>query len=438
MDHNSWHCVLEELKNLVSTTDFSNYLQDSKYLKEDDSVLYIQSNLPVTMNYCNTNLSSLCSEVIKKLYNKEYKVNFILESKVKPVLVNEDSVLSVLKKHNLDPLLSFKEYIPGTTYKVAYETAKAVADNPGMDYNPLFLYGSSGLGKTHLMQAVAQYMINKNIHSKINYLTAQQFTDIFFKHIKNLESLKSKYGSLDILLIDDIHSIKGDQGLQTFFHEIFDVLIKNKVQIITTADRPVKEIKTLIDSVVSRFNKGWTFEILQPNYETRYAILQHKLKKFKLVLNESVMTFIVERVTSDVRNIEGSLLNIQSHCSALNIKSVHLSVDDVYDIIKDKINPYSVNFDIKHVFNKMCEYFNIAPVDMTAKTRVGDIPYKRKIAMYITNKLLPNLSQQIIAEYYNKKDHSIVSKIFKELNSKLENDVEFKLEYDRIVRFVRG
>ncbi|MCM8778029.1 MAG: chromosomal replication initiator protein DnaA [Candidatus Omnitrophica bacterium] len=329
----------------------------------------------------------------------------------------------------LNPDYTFDNFVVGPKNQLAHAAAQAVAQSPGIAYNPLFLYGGFGLGKTHLMQAIVHFVKERD-EQKILYLPADVYLNEFIQSIKNKTAhlFRQKFRKLDFLLIDDIHFIAGKEGTQEEFFHTFNFLYDQRKQIILSSDRPPKEISFLEKRLVSRFEWGLLVEVLPPDFETRVAILKKKCEMKKISLSDDIIYYIADNVKDNVRILEGVLNRIFALSTLLN-KDIDKKVVD--EIIDGEYYKKRVIITLDNIMSAVCEYFKIKEDDIIKETRIKNILIPRQIAMFLGRELTGN-SLHSIAIKFGGKDHTTVLYAYKKIRDLYQKDQYIKGVIDEI------
>jgi len=329
----------------------------------------------------------------------------------------------------LNPEYTFDNFVVGPKNQLAHAAAQAVAQSPGIAYNPLFLYGGFGLGKTHLMQAIVHFVRERD-NKRILYLPADVYLNEFIQSIKNKTAhlFRQQFRKLDFLLIDDIHFIAGKEGTQEEFFHTFNFLYDQRKQIILSSDRPPKEISFLEKRLVSRFEWGLLVEILPPDFETRVAILKKKCEMKKIVLSDDIIYYIADNVKDNVRILEGVLNRIFALSTLMN-KEIDQKVVD--EIIDGEYYKKRVIITLDSILTAVCEYFKIKEDDIIKETRVKNILIPRQIAMFLGRELTGN-SLHSIAIKFGGKDHTTVLYAYKKIKDLYQKDQYIKGVIDEI------
>ena len=328
------------------------------------------------------------------------------------------------KTPNLNPKFLFENFVVGPSNRFAFAAAQAVAESPAKAYNPLFIYGPVGLGKTHLLQAITHEISRKHPGLKICYLSSEQFTNELINAIRHrsADAFRQKYRTIDVLLIDDIHFIAGKESTQEEFFHTFNTLHDHRKQIIICSDRPPKEIAHLEERLVSRFNWGLITDIQPPDYETRVAILRKKLELESVIVPDDVVTFIASEVKTNIRELEGALLRVVAY-SVLEEKPVNLSV--AKSVLKDMLKETVKTISVEMVQKEVAEFFNISVSDLKNKSRHKNIIVPRQLAMYLARKLTVRSLPEIGAAFGGK-DHTTILHAVKKVEEILSKDEQIR------------
>lgn len=341
---------------------------------------------------------------------------------------------------NLISKYKFDTFVKGKNNELALAAALAVAQNPATAYNPLFIHGKAGLGKTHLMHAIAHEILKNNPKSRVIYTTSESFTNelissIGDKSTKKNSQFRQKYRNIDVLLIDDIQFIAGKQGTQEEFFHTFNELYNHNKQIILSSDRPPKEIKTLEERLVSRFEWGLMADIQPPDYETRVAIINEYLDRNNTSLPPEIIDYIAMNVKSNIRELEGAVMNVVGQKTLIGDGNITLDLakNVLKQLIADtQLRPVTIDLIIESV----CDRYNVSQDDLLSKKRSKQIAYPRQIAMYVSRKLL-DISLVSIASSFGK-DHSTVMHGIKKIENDIKKNSEFDEEIDNLINYIQN
>jgi chromosomal replication initiator protein len=307
----------------------------------------------------------------------------------------------------LNPRNTFDSFVVGPNNQIAHAASRAVAQSPAKTYNPLFIYGGVGLGKTHLMQAIGQYIVGCGKHTKVMYLSSEVFINEFIDAIQhnNLVKFRKRYRQADLLLIDDIHFLGGKERSQEEFFHTFNTLFDGHKQIVLSSDRPASEIANLEHRLVSRFEWGLTAELQPPDVETRLAILRKKARILKINLRDEIFEFLANRIKTNVRRLEGALMRVASFASLSGKELNHEVVEHLLKDILQEEARRAVTID--QIQRRVAEHFDVRLADMTSKRRPANIAFPRQIAMYLARELT-KASLNEIGEAFGGRDHGTV------------------------------
>ena len=329
-----------------------------------------------------------------------------------------------------NPRFTFDNFVVGDENKFCYAAAKAVASAPGKVYNPLFIYGNTGLGKTHVMQAVAQDILSRRSRAKVEYLSSEEFFNKYIEALesKKLPSFRRHFRSLDLLLIDDVQFFKGKERLQEEFFHTFNTLFNAHKQIVMTSDRPPHEIDGLEKRLVSRFECGQIVDMCPPDYETRLAILRQKQREQKIKLPVEIIDFVASRIKSNVRRLEGALIRLTSYISMMNVEMDILTAQQLLGSMLEEENVTKIS--IQNIQRHVADYYDIRVSDITGSKRPQNIALPRQIAMYLSRELTEE-SLPSIGEVFNR-NHATILHAYKAIRGKAEKDAQFKLVVNQL------
>ena len=429
----NWKKLLEQMKEDFDISDhvYQAFIKDIlKPIKLEKDTLYIEVPEEGYISFLqNRVLSQLRISVSHETGIPTESLEIIFKSKntpLKKVKSENDDFISILKSAGINNHLNtFENFVQGSSNAIAYATSIAVAEHPGENYNPLFLYGKTGLGKTHLIQAIAIYALKKNPNLNVLYTNCEKYVQEFVDSIKNNTEtdFKNKYRSVDILLIDDIHFLCGKRQSQEDFFNTFNTLHENKKQIVLTSDKPVKEFGSdMEERLKSRFSWGTTCELYLPDYETRIAILRKKEEnrhpEFKV--DNEVIKYIAKNVKSNIRELESSLNNIIFYSKIIkkpvDIELAKERLTDIKNKDEKKITP-------DRITNIVCEYFGVNILDVCGPKRKREFVYARDIAIYLCRDMIKDITQEKIGEFFNR-DHSTVINSCQKIEIRLKNEKE--------------
>ena len=446
-----WSKFLESIKNSVNSMVYTTWFSKTYLLSSDNNKAVIVVPLDIHKKRLSESYQDLIISTLTKLTGNVYDLEFILEQDTK--IKNEVHKIEVKKelsitnkfKHesNLNPKYTFNTFIVGNSNKLAHAAAFAVAESPGLTYNPLFIYGNSGLGKTHLMHAIGNY-IETTSNKKILYVTSEQFISDFSgigRHENNEEEpynyvdyFKDKYRNIDVLIIDDIQFLAGaTQTQQEFFHT-FNTLYNDKKQIIISSDRSPNDLKLLEDRLRTRFCWGLTVDIYPPDIELRTNILKKKIDGAKIDKNipDDVLDYIASNMANDVRQLEGAINRLLAYSTIMGGAEINLNL--AIDALKDFINKgTSDKNNISKVQKIVADFFQISVDDLKGKKRSASIAFPRQIAMFLSRDIL-NESYQRIGLEFGGRDHSTVMHSCEKIESDIKTNKSIRETVEKIKR----
>ncbi|HPR17299.1 MAG TPA: chromosomal replication initiator protein DnaA [Candidatus Cloacimonadota bacterium] len=439
-----WDGVLDTLRDNISEQGFNTWFNETKVIDLSENELIVKVPTQFIADYLNKNYSELISEICLNLYRNKYKIKFTGMQPKKTIVANETVTphpvnASITHPTRLNRNYNFCQFVIGQNNKFAHSASLAVAESPGNIYNPLFLYGESGMGKTHLMQAVGNYVVEELVDKKVFYISTEEFTNEMIDAIRTntMPKFRSKFRNFDVLLIDDVHFLSKKEGTQEEFFHTFNALYEKKKQIVLTSDRPPKDIPDLEKRLVTRFEWGLLADLKSPDFETRVAILKKKADFENINLKPEVLAFIAEHIYSNVRALEGSLIRILAYASYNNLDVEDITVEMVGEILVDMISDKIQEVNLENIMQKVCEAYSITQNDIFDKTRKKNIAFPRQIAMYLSNLLIPQLSLKEIAEYYKRKDHTTVLHAKKTIEDQFKKDRDLRIQIERLIKNIK-
>jgi chromosomal replication initiator protein len=415
-----WKELSAALKPQVSADTFKRWFSAVELVNATDGVLTFRVPNNIYQFWIESNHMSALQAAIVTAFGAPREVNFLspsepsMESDIDgPSAENESKSDSVRETKSigsalgLNPRNTFESFVVGPNNEIAHAASLAVAQSPAKTYNPLFVYGGVGLGKTHLMQAIGQYVVAKKRNTKVMYLSSELFINEFIDAIQhsNLVKFRKRYRQADLLLIDDIQFLGGKERSQEEFFHTFNTLFDGHKQIVLSSDRPASEIANLEHRLVSRFEWGLTAELQPPDVETRMAILRKKARTMQIKLRDEVLEFLANRIRSNVRRLEGALMRVASFAS---LSGKELTNEVVEHLLKDILQEearHSVT--IEQIQRRVAEHFDVRIADMTSKRRPANIAFPRQVAMYLARELT-KASLNEIGDAFGGRDHGTV------------------------------
>ena len=418
------------LKEELTSIAYSTWIQDLEIKNITENTITLKVKSDVHMDTINSRYYDLISNTFKFITNKSYSLSCVVDSNNTE---EENQIITpnlAISNSSLIANYTFENFVVGKNNSLAHAAALAVAEAPGEAYNPLYLYGGVGLGKTHLMHAVGNELLKKDKNKKILYVTSEKFTNEIVNAIKDqkTEQFKNKYRNVDVLLIDDIQFIAGKASVQEEFFHTFNTLRESKNQIIISSDKPPKDIQLLEDRLKSRFEWGLIADISSPDYETRLAILRKKADTEGIIIDDDILSNIASRIDSNIRELEGVLNKIkaQSYLMKTPISS-EIAERAINDIVMQKEKVISTDF----IKETVAKYFNIDKKDLNSSIRSNEIAYPRQIAMYLCRSISQTPFPQIGIDF-GQRDHSTVMHAYKKIEKELKENSNTKLIVDSL------
>ncbi len=442
-----WNEIKEIIRDEYDLTaiSFNNWVEPLQFYKVEDDIvtILIPSAQARLLKYIQKNYYFCFKATISELMNHEYDVVFIAEedaiAEKKDASAEQDRPkkgINSLKYENanLNNKYKFDTFVVGSNNKFAHSAALAVAESPGEAYNPLYLYGGAGLGKTHLMHSIGHFVLEQNQDKKVLYVTSEQFTNEVIESIRSgnaaaMTKLRDKYRTVDVLLVDDVQFIIGKESTQEEFFHTFNVLHSAGKQIIISSDKPPKEMETLEERFRSRFEWGLIADIQPPDYETRMAILRKNAEMYDKEIDDEIIQYIATNIKSNIRELEGALNKVMAN-ARLNKQELNLALAE--DALKDVIYPdQRREVSPSLIIDVVAEHFNISKEDITSKKRNSEYVIPRQIIMYLCRHMTES-TFQMIAAYLGKKDHTTVIHGVEKIEEKIKTDEDLRNKIETI------
>ena len=437
-----WLKTLEKLRLKISEQNFSTWIKPIQLIEISGNQIILEVPNKFIKDWVKDNYKNIIEETLfdigTKNYNISIKINKNIKiNKEKNEIIIKDNIEKnniFLKKENLsniNPNYTFESFVSGTSNQFAHAAAMAVSNNPATTYNPLFIYGGVGLGKTHLINAIGNGIIKKNDNIKICYYSSEKFTNELINSLRHgkMDEFRNKFRSIDILLIDDIQFIAGKKSTQEEFFHTFNALYESHKQIVVTSDKFPKEIPHLEERLRSRFEWGLIADIQAPDTETKQAILKMKADQNKINLPENVSFFLANSISSNVRELEGYLIRIGAYSS---LTSTPINLEMVKSVLKDILIENSKEITVEKIQKNVAEYFQIKVIELNSSKRLKNIVFPRQIAMYICRNLT-NLSYPEIGSKFGGKDHSTIIHAIKKIEKKMQEDLQIKKLIEKLI-----
>lgn len=442
-----WNQALVKIEKKLSKPSFETWLKSTTAHSLQNDTLIITAPNEFARDWLESRYLKLISETIYDLTGEELIIKVVIpqtqseseleqHASTKKVQKNDEEH-SEVPQNMLNPKYVFDSFVIGSGNRFAHAASLAVAEAPAKAYNPLFIYGGVGLGKTHLMHAIGHYVIEHNPSAKVVYLSSEKFTNEFINSIRDNKAVefRNKYRSVDVLLIDDIQFLAGKESTQEEFFHTFNTLHDDNKQIIISSDRPPKEIPTLEDRLRSRFEWGLITDITPPDLETRIAILRKKAKAEGLDIPNEVMLYIANQIDTNIRELEGALIRIVAYSSLIN-KDINadLAAEALKDIIPSSKPKVITILDIQKVVG---QHYNVKLDDFKAKKRTKSVAFPRQIAMYLSRELT-DFSLPKIGDEFGGRDHTTVIHAHEKINKLLKTDAQLQKQLQEISTKLQG
>lgn len=434
-----WHKVLDLLKNELTEISFNTWIQTIEPVSVNLNTINLGVPAEFNKGILESRYSNLIKNAIKQITFKEYDINFLVPGQDNEKRYSGHSDINTTAENfsNLNPKYTFDTFIIGNSNRFAHAASLAVAESPAKAYNPLFMYGGVGLGKTHLMHAIGHYILSQNPNLKVMYVSSEKFTNELINAIKDdkNEEFRYRYRNIDILLIDDIQFIAGKERTQEEFFHTFNALYEANKQIIISSDKPPKDITTLEERLRSRFEWGLIADLQAPDLETRIAILSKKAQLENLDIPNDVLVFIADKIASNIRELEGALNRVIAYTS---LTEAELTVDVAEEALKDILSANKsrvINCNL--IQEIVARYFDIKFDEFRSKKRNRDIAFPRQIAMYLCRELT-DMSLPRIGEEFGGRDHSTVIHAIEKISNDLENSAETRRAIDELKKSIQG
>ncbi len=442
-----WEEALSIIRSKLSKPSYDTWLKTTEAISLDENQIIIQVPNEFSREWLENRYVELIKDTLFQLTNKEYDIYFVTPQTKDNFADSYQYQQTFLKKHpeeqvtsnpvtSLNPKYTFETFVVGNSNRFAHAASLAVAEAPAKAYNPLFIYGDVGLGKTHLMQAIGHYILRHSPQSNVVYVSSETFTNELINAIRDDKTtdFRNKYRTIDILLVDDIQFVAGKERTQEEFFHTFNALHEANKQIILSSDRPPKEIPTLEDRLRSRFEWGLITDIQKPDYETRMAILRKKANLENLQVPDEVIAYIANHIQSNIRELEGALIRVVAYSSLTNkMITEELARDALKDIL-----PSTKEREVttRMIQETVTDYYSLKIKDMTSKTRTQTVAFPRQIAMYLCRELT-NASLPQIGEEFGGRDHTTVIHACNKISEKIEQDSSFKNTVEKLIEKIK-
>ena len=436
-----WQNCLMEIESGISKANFSTWFKNTSILKEDTGVIYVGVPNEFVRDWLQNKYHKLITKTIANTYENMRAVEYVITKieankeapqKMNEVVVNKELPLKDLyinPDDNLNPRYRFDSFIVGGFNELAYAASQAIIESPGTKYNPFFVYGNTGLGKTHLLQAVGNSIKERDHNKKVHYITLEKFATDFINSLQGnkANSFKEKYRKYDLLIIDDIQFIGKMEKIQEELFHTFNTFYENNKQIIFSSDKHPNYIPELADRLKSRFAAGMIVDVSEPEYESRLAILKVKLRDQNIELEPEIIDYIASSIRGNIRELEGSLNIIVCQ---YRLKNKPLTLNEVKNILKNNIRPKKT-VAIKDVVKIVSDYYNLEESSIYEKTRRKEIVKARQMVMYVLRADF-NVSYPLIGQKLGGKDHTTVIHSYLKIKTDLKNDPQLLQELEAL------
>ena len=439
-----WDDTLAHLELNLSPQHFSTWIKPLKLVKIEQDMVYLEVPNRFVLDWVKENYSKLIQKILSELSAVSYRLQFSVDSQAKDSPPKTTTYLektadpvkeqSINNNHpadlNLNRKYTFEEFVAGSSNQFAYAAAMAVANNPATTYNPLFIYGGVGLGKTHLVNAIGNAILKKSPHMRICYYTSEKFMNELINSLRynRMDEFRNKFRSMDVILIDDIQFIAGKERTQEEFFHTFNALYESHKQIIVTSDKFPKDIPGLEERLRSRFEWGLIADIQPPDVETKLAILKMKAEQNSIKLPEDVALFLANSVCNNVRELEGYLIRIGAYAS---LTSIPVSLEMARNVLKDILVERSRELSVEEIIKRVSLHFNMKISDIKSAKRLKAVVLPRQIAMYLSRQLTSS-SYPEIGDRFGGKDHSTIIHAIRKIDKLMEVDFQLRTTIENL------
>ena len=427
-----WNEILQTVKreHEISDISFDTWIKPLEVFGVEGSLLYILvPSEQMTLSYITKKYYLPLKVAIAEIIGTEYEIKFILPEQTKNIRTTgnkskKNPEPEVSKRSNLNPNYTFDTFVVGSNNRFAQSASLAVAESPGEAYNPLYIYGGPGLGKTHLMHSIGHFILEKNPNAKVLYVTSEEFTNEVIESIRSgnasaMNKFREKYRTIDVLMIDDVQFIIGKESTQEEFFHTFNALHSAGKQIILTSDKPPKDMETLEERIRSRFEWGLMADIGAPDYETRMAILRRKVESDDMVLSDDILNYIANNIKSNIRELEGALNKLLAYS---NLEKTDITMEIAQKELQNIITPDKPReITPQLIIEVVSEHFQISLDQMISKNRSNEIARPRQIAMYLC-KTMTDIPLDSIGALLGGRDHSTIIHGIKKIGDEYDSN----------------
>jgi chromosomal replication initiator protein len=441
-----WQAVLAQIQLNISPANFNTWFKNTSILSIENGKIVVSTPNAFAKEWLEQKYNKIILKILKELNQEAKEVEYIIGRSENKVVKNPSTnkivldqpifpELKVDKETNLNPRYTFENFVIGSFNELAQAAAWAVANNPGRIYNPLFIYGGVGLGKTHLLQAIGNYIIKKTDRLKIKYIPTEKFTSEVISAIRNhsIENLKLKYREVDVLILDDVQFLAGKEKTQEEFFHTFNSLYEKNKQIVLSSDRPPKAIPALAERLRSRFEGGMIADIGYPDFETRLAILKQKSQERKINLSDEILSYLATKIQKNIRELEGALNRIvvsQQIGETINLENVK-------NILKSFLIPQNKLTTPKKIIQVVASFYDLKEKDLLSPSRRKEIVKPRQIITYLLRENL-KCSFPYIGQKIGGKDHTTALHAYRKIMKEIKNNENLRDEIELINQIISG
>lgn len=455
-----WQETASRIKDTLPEQEFNTWFNRIAYLKSEDKKVILAGASQFILDTVIARYRDLIVNTLSELTGEDINVEFAVisrseieqinkpegntkekEEKQEPVQtqakpkISNEKTLRMKVESNLNPSYDFGNFVIGDNSAFAYNASLAIAKNPGSSYNPCLIYGGVGLGKTHLLNSIGNFIINNTPELKVMYVTAEMFTNEFIESIgsQKTQHFKNKFRKVDVLLIDDIHFLQGKDSTQEELFHTFNNLYESKKQMVFTCDRPISELKNITDRLSSRFERGLNVDLQPPNYETRMAILKKKLIERGSSMSEEILNYIATNVCTNVRDLESSLTKLIAYSELLSQEISFDKAKELLGILPSLAANANQTLSIDTIIKVVGEYFNVSSFEIKGKKKNKSLIQPRQIAMYLSRDITEYSTTEIGTEFGGR-DHTTVMHAYDRIESLMKGDEAFANTVQKLKR----
>ena len=436
---NPWLQITDALQKKIDKNSYETWFEPTSYIGQETNSLYIKVPNSYFKDWLSYHYSSAINSCSQELYGKVFNLKFIFDEDSSAFMrrspQERKTKRGTLLNPNLNPNYTFENFVVGSCNEFAHAASVAVTKNPAKSYNPLYIYGGPGLGKTHLMNAIGHFIVLNNSGLKVLYITTEQFMNDLINHLQygKILSFRQKYRNVDVLLMDDIHYLAGKERTKEEFFHTFNHLYDGQKQIVISSDCPPKEIPHLEERFRSRFEWGLIADLKPPDIETRIAILKKKSDLEGIDLPESVALYIADKVHSNIRVLEGYLRRVIAFAS---LKGEKMDLDLTKEALRSLLDSSATAVTIEKIQKIVCHQFKIKPAQLRSKNNSPKFAFPRQIAMYLC-KGLTKASLPEIGKKFGGKHHTTVIHSIKKIEKMHNEDPEFNKELNNLISYIQ-